>query len=40
MYTAFVVVVTVAATLGLELIGLLVLASRNFKTTISLGRES
>jgi hypothetical protein len=39
MHTSFVVVVTVAATLGLELIGLLVLASRNFKTAISLGRE-
>ena len=40
MYTAFVVVVTVAATLGLELIGLLVLAYKNSKNTIFPGGES
>ena len=39
MYTALVVVATVVVTLGLEAIGLLVLAYKNSKNTAFLGGE-
>jgi hypothetical protein len=40
MYTALVIVATVVVTLGLESIGLLVLAYKNSKNTIFPGGES